>query len=59
MDKFTLTREEMLEIAEIVTFGLDDRLVPLSREELRANAWLEGYNFAKRHEKNSDEEDII
>lgn len=56
MDKFTLTREEMLEIAEIVTFGLDDRLVPFSRKELRANAWLEGYNFAKRHEKTSDEE---
>lgn len=59
MDKFTLTLEEMLEIAEIVTFRLDDRLVPFSREELRANAWLEGYNFAKRHEKNSDEENII
>lgn len=56
MDRFTLTREEMLEIAEIVTFDLDDRLVPLSREELRANAWLVGYNFAKRHEKASDEE---
>lgn len=58
MDKFTLTREEMLEIAEIVTFDLDDRLVPLSREGLRANAWLEGYNFAKRYEKTSDEENI-
>lgn len=58
MDKFTLTREEMLEIAEIVTFDLDDRLVPLSRKELRANAWLTGYNFAKRHEKVSDEENI-
>lgn len=56
MDKFTLTREEMLEIAENVTFGLDDRLVPFSRKELRANAWLEGYIFAKRHEKTSDEE---
>ncbi len=43
-----VTREEMIEFAKKETFHLDDRLCPFSREELRAEAWLQGYDFAKR-----------
>jgi hypothetical protein len=39
----------MLEFAEKMTFHLDDRLVPFSRETLRSEAWLLGYSFAKEH----------
>ena len=41
------TNSEMFEIAKKMTFDLDDRLCPYSREELRARAWMEGYMFAK------------
>ncbi len=53
MEVFTLAREEMIEFAKMATFHLDDRLCPFSREDLRAEAWLEGYQFAKRHTKES------
>lgn len=43
------TNSEMFEIAKKMTFHLDDRLCSYSREELRARAWLEGYNFAKKN----------
>ena len=33
-----VSREEMLEFAKMATFHLDDRLCPLSREDLRAEA---------------------
>lgn len=35
MEQITLTREELMELARVVTFYLDDRLVPYSREDLR------------------------
>ena len=44
------THEEMLELAKRETFRLDDRLVPFDRETLRAEAWLSGYYFVKRHQ---------
>lgn len=44
-----VTREEMLELAQYDTFQLDDRLNPLDRRELRSEAWLKGYEFAKDH----------
>lgn len=44
-----VTREEMLEFAKQATFHLDDRLVPYDRETLRAEAWLMGYEFAKKY----------
>lgn len=56
MKEFTLTREEMLELAKLDTFHLDDRLCPFSREDLRAEAWLQGYLFARRHQKKEEEE---
>ena len=43
-----VSREEMLEFAKMATFHLDDRMVPFDRETLRAEAWLIGYEFAKR-----------
>lgn len=51
-----VTREEMLELARRETYHLDDRLVPFSRETLRAEAWLLGYEFAKDHGKEEKEE---
>jgi hypothetical protein len=51
-----VTREEMIELAKRETFHLDDRLVPFDRETLRAEAWLQGYEFAKRHERKLNEE---
>lgn len=51
--KYELTREEMLEFAKLATYHLDDRLCPLSREELRAEAWLQGYEFVKSHTSKS------
>ena len=51
-----VTREEMLELAKYETYHLDDRLCPMSREDLRAEAWLQGYGFAKRHQPQADEE---
>jgi ADP-dependent phosphofructokinase/glucokinase len=50
-----VSREEMLEFAKMATFQIDDRLCPFSREDLRAEAWLEGYEFAKRHHKKESE----
>ena len=50
-----VTREEMLELAKYETYHLDDRLCPLSREDLRAEAWLQGYEFARRHERKEKE----
>ena len=44
-----ISREEMLEFAKLATFHLDDRLVPYDRETLRAEAWLMGYQFARRN----------
>lgn len=49
-DDMVPTREEMLELAKRETFHLDDRLVPFDRETLRAEAWLAGYYFVKRHQ---------
>ena len=46
----------MLELAKYETYHLDDRLCPMSREDLRAEAWLQGYGFAKRHQQKADEE---
>ena len=40
----------MIELAKRETFHLDDRLVPFDRETLRAEAWLQGYEFAMRHQ---------
>jgi len=57
MDKLTPTREEMLDFAKMATFHLDDRLCPFSREDLRAESWLNGYYFAKRHQKPAEEEE--
>ncbi len=51
--KYELTREELLEFAKLATYHLDDRLCPLSREELRAEAWLQGYEFVKSHTSKS------
>lgn len=51
MEEFVLTKEELLEFAKVITFHLDDKLCPLSRENLRAEAWLMGYQFAKTHQK--------
>lgn len=48
-ERYSLTRDEMLEFAQQMTFSLDDRLVPLSREALRSDAWLQGFVFAKAH----------
>ena len=50
-----VSREEMLEFAKMATFHIDDRLCPFSREDLRAEAWLEGYEFAKRHHNKESE----
>ena len=50
-ERYTLTREEMLEFAQLMTFHLDDRLVPFSRETLRSEAWLLGFTFAKAHKE--------
>ena len=49
VETYSLTRDEMLEFAEKMTFHLDDRLVPFSRETLRSEAWLSGFVFAKAH----------
>ncbi len=57
MEQITLTREELLELARVVTFRLDDRLVPYSREDLRAIAWIEGFMFAKRHQQKAEDEE--
>lgn len=51
METITLTREELLEYAKMATFHLDDRLCPFSREDLRAESWVEGYLFAKRQQQ--------
>ena len=51
---YSLTRDEMLVFAERITFHLDDRLVPFSRETLRSEAWLLGYEFAKSYNKKED-----
>lgn len=51
---------EMKEFANQMTFHLDDRLEPLSREELRILAFLEGFYFAKRNIENDKfDSDII
>lgn len=52
-----VSREEMLEFAKQATFSLDDRLVPYDRETLRAEAWLTGYEFAKRFGMKKQEEE--
>ena len=57
MEQITLTREELLDLARAVTFHLDDRLVPYSREDLRATAWIEGFTFSKRHQKQDEEKE--
>lgn len=57
MEEITLTREELLEFAKMATFHLDDRLCPFSREDLRAEAWIVGYQFAKRHQKQHEEDE--
>ena len=56
MEQITRTREELLELARAVTFHLDDRLVPYSREDLRAMAWIEGFTFTKRHQQKAEDE---
>ncbi|MBP5724546.1 MAG: hypothetical protein J6X18_13370 [Bacteroidales bacterium] len=43
--------KEMLEFAKSMTYHLDDRLCPFSREELRAYAFLKGMDFAKRNQE--------
>ena len=48
MEKLELTKSELIELARIATFHLDDRLVPYSREDLRAMAWIEGLYFEYR-----------
>ena len=58
METITLTREELLEFAKMATFHLDDRLVPFSRENLRAEAFVIGYLFAKRYQKKREEEEV-
>lgn len=45
---------EMIEIGKKMTYYLDDRLCPYSREDLRAHAWYDGYMFAKRNWEYSD-----
>lgn len=45
-ETYTLTREQMLDFAEKMTFLLDSRLVPFSRETLRSEAWLMGFTYA-------------
>ncbi len=57
MENITLTREELLELARVATFHLDDRLVPYSRDDLRAEAWLQGFLFAKRHQQEEQKEE--
>ena len=56
MEKLELTKSELIELARIATFHLDDRLVPYSRENLRAMAWIEGFYFVKRHQQADEEE---
>ena len=56
MEKFELTKEELLEFAKMATFHLDDRLQPFSREQLRAEAWVEGYLFARSHQPVAEQE---
>ena len=56
MEKFELTKEELLEFAKMATFRLDDRLQPFSREQLRAEAWVEGYLFARSHQPQPEQE---
>lgn len=54
-----VSREEMLEFAKMATFHLDDRLVPLDRETLRAEAWLLGHEMSKRFPLvNADQKDM-
>jgi len=54
-----ISREEMLEFAKMATFHLDDRLVPLDRETLRAEAWLQGHEMSKRFPLvNADQKDM-
>ena len=59
MDKIELTKEELLEFAKMATFRLDDRLQPFSREQLRAEAWVEGYLFAKSHQPVAEQEEPV
>lgn len=54
-----ISREEMLEFGKMATFHLDDRLVPLDRETLRAEAWLLGHEMSKRFPLvNADQKDM-
>lgn len=53
-----ITREEMLELAKHETFHLDDMLCPLSREQLRAESWLRGYEFALKYKSLKLDENI-
>ena len=41
--------KEMMAFADKMTFTLDDRLCPYSREELRSRSFLLGMEFAKRN----------
>lgn len=60
MEQYTFTKEELMEIAKKVTSHLDDRLCPYSREELRAEAWLEGISLVKRHQQAYEKEiDVV
>ena len=52
-----VSREEMLEFGKMATYHLDDRLVPFDRETLRAEAWLLGYEFARRYEHPANKQD--
>jgi hypothetical protein len=54
-----VSREEMLEFGKMATFHLEDRLVPLDRETLRAEAWLQGHEMSKRFPLvNADQKDM-
>ena len=50
-EDYVPSRAELVEIGKQMTFHIDDRLCPYSREQLRAESWVEGYYFAKRNQE--------
>ena len=58
-EDYAPSRAEMIEIGKQMTFHIDDRLCPYSREQLRAESWVEGYYFAKHNQEPIIRERII
>lgn len=53
-ERYSMTRQEVIDLARRATFRLDDHPVPFDRETLRAESWLAGYEFAKDHERKEE-----